>query len=672
MRLPKNIQWVMLSATIDSPEKFALWCEKISPTKKVYLSSTTERVVPLIHYAFTSYSQSIFKMLRGNKEQIAVIKHSMNKLHILKEGIEFKQNNYENLNRLQYQIKTECPYYRSSRPFILNQITQYLVENEMLPAICFVLSRRAVEQMAEEVNTVLLEDDSKIRYLVHTECEQLLRKKLPNFEEYMRLPEYQHLISLMEKGIAIHHAGILPIFREIVELRFSQGKIKLLFATETFSVGINMPTKTVLMTDITKYDGHQHRLFMPHEYTQMAGRAGRRGIDTVGHIIHLTNLYREGIPEMMDLKNLMGGVPQKLISRLIINDELIFHILASISVENIKNMDTVKYCYEYLKTSMYAQNIIEHLSMLSNKYTEQSIILQQMQTAISSNKTENINQYKQLLNTVKLAETAKQRKPKRIMDAKYNYTEFMQENPTIHIHIEQQIALDTMQQIVEKLYEEYNDYNKQIEFIKKENIKETIELTEKQNNIIKEEIIKENIDIFRLTEKGQIAVFIHELPAAMTVELMPLLKNMNSQDIAIFLSCFTNISVPEDLQCAYNVPTELSKQVIECMKNAYEYITIQTPEINPENIIQYDLSVYINLWWLATNENECRQIITLMEQEKKIYLGEFVKAVLKIVAIALNLEIVANHQGYIAMLVELQKIPEKLLKYVVINQSLYV
>ena len=112
----------------------------------------------------------------------------------------------------------------------------------MLPAICFVFSRKLVERYAQTINVSLFDEDSTIPSTIKNECEQILRK-LPNFKEYINLPEFDMITRLLEKGVAIHHSGIMPIFREMIELLFSKGYIKLLFATETFAVGINMPTK---------------------------------------------------------------------------------------------------------------------------------------------------------------------------------------------------------------------------------------------------------------------------------------------------------------------------------------------------------------------------------------------------------------------------------------------
>ena len=119
--------------------------------------------------------------------------------------------------------------------------------------------------------------------------DQIIRK-LPNFKEYLELPEYNTLVSLLEKGIGIHHSGMIPILREIVEIMISKKNIKLLFATESFAIGLDCPIKTAVFTGITKFDGRSERILLSHEYTQMAGRAGRRGIDDKGLVYHLVNM----------------------------------------------------------------------------------------------------------------------------------------------------------------------------------------------------------------------------------------------------------------------------------------------------------------------------------------------------------------------------------------------
>ena len=173
---------------------------------------------------------------------------------------------------------------------VLNNLIRHLYMNDMLPALCFVFSRKNVEKYAQQITVNLFDEGSNQPSIIKKECMNILRK-LPNYEEYTQLPEFEFIVRLLEKGVAIHHSGIMPIFREMIELLFSKGFIKVLFATETFAVGINMPTKTVIFTALSKFDGTGPRELHSHEYTQMAGRAGRRGLDKVGHVIHAVNMF---------------------------------------------------------------------------------------------------------------------------------------------------------------------------------------------------------------------------------------------------------------------------------------------------------------------------------------------------------------------------------------------
>ena len=175
--------------------------------------------------------------------------------------------------------------------FVINQVVRYCVDNNLLPAICFILSRKQIEKIAKEITIPLLKDEMMV-YNVHKEAESIIRKKLPNYQEYLELPEYIKLLRLLEKGIGIHHAGMMSILREIVELFLEKGYIKLLLTTDTFAIGVNFPIKTVIFTDINKFDGSNMRILQSHEFTQMSGRAGRLGIDLVGNVIHLNNLFK--------------------------------------------------------------------------------------------------------------------------------------------------------------------------------------------------------------------------------------------------------------------------------------------------------------------------------------------------------------------------------------------
>lgn len=104
-------------------------------------------------------------------------------------------------------------------------------------------------------------------------------------EEDKKLPQVELVLPLLKKGIGIHHSGLLPILKETIEILFSEGLLKALFATETFSMGLNMPARTVLFTACRKFDGKEIRWITSGEYIQMSGRAGRRGLDDKGIVI---------------------------------------------------------------------------------------------------------------------------------------------------------------------------------------------------------------------------------------------------------------------------------------------------------------------------------------------------------------------------------------------------
>ena len=137
--------------------------------------------------------------------------------------------------------------------------------------------------------------------------------------------------------MATHHSGMIPVLREIVELLIAQKKVRLLFATESFAIGLDCPIRTAVFTGISKFDGKGDRLFYSHEYTQMAGRAGRRGIDTVGNVIHLPTMYRV-LPGTNEFRDVLKGTPQKLVSK--------FHVDYGMVPKSLANRTSVESSFE--------------------------------------------------------------------------------------------------------------------------------------------------------------------------------------------------------------------------------------------------------------------------------------------------------------------------------------
>lgn len=639
MLLPEHVQNVMLSATLDSPERFASWCETNgSGTKEVYLTSLKQRVVPLIHYSFLCSTTSIFKAIK-DKELEKQIREVIGKPIVLQheEGA-FSEVCYTKMKKMTSLFEQKQVYMK--RSFVLNQVCSYMVEKHLLPAVCFILSRKQIEIAAKEVTVPLLEDDSKVGYTIKRECEQILRSKIPNFKEYMELPEYVTMVSLLEKGIATHHSGTLPILKEIVELLFAKGYIKLLFATETFSCGLNMPIKTTLFTDVAKFDGTSNRTFYSHEYTQMAGRAGRRGIDIVGHVIHLNNLFKP--IDMTEYKKMMSGKPQKLVSKFKISYHLVLNLLASEEGTS------------FVKNSMIQQDIDAELKEYEKVEAGLREQLEKHSLANAVTPIEYLERYNDCLHEVDFLRNKKKKDmEKEILTLEETY-------PSIK---EDLFMLKT-----------YNvidvDYR---ELLYQKNCSE--QFLDREVQVVSDFLEKDGfIDVVtkKPTLKGTLASNIREVHGLVFGQFLQenaLDKFTTNQLVAMF-SCFTNVTVSEDLKTIK--PPSMMKPIVDLFEYYQDFESTTQINTGENYTIHYDLMEYTTRWCSAETAEECKVVLQTLEQDKTIFLGEFIKAILKINNIAVEMEKIAEFLGNMGLLEKLKEIPLKTLKFVATNQSLYI
>ncbi|MDQ6615154.1 MAG: DEAD/DEAH box helicase, partial [Actinomycetota bacterium] len=165
------------------------------------------------------------------------------------------------------------------------EVVELLADADMLPAIYFIFSRAACDDAATQCvreghRLTTPEERRQIRAIVEAHVETLS-------DDDLRVLDYNNWIGGLEMGFAAHHAGMVPPFKEAVEACFAAGLVKVVFATETLSLGINMPARSVVIEKLTKFTGERHEFLTPGEYTQLTGRAGRRGIDEVGYAVVL-------------------------------------------------------------------------------------------------------------------------------------------------------------------------------------------------------------------------------------------------------------------------------------------------------------------------------------------------------------------------------------------------
>ena len=653
LMLPPHIQMIMLSATIDDPERFARWCEKKpNSTKKVYLSSTNHRVVPLSHYTYMSITESNLKLIK-NKETQQKIRKYCNKPHCIQnEKGKFDQKAHAELiktNELFQDLKLS-----SKRKFVLNDLMKYLKSNNMLPAIGFVFSRKQVEQCAREMTTPLLEEDSKIPYQVKKECDQILRR-LPNHEEYKRLPEYVELVGLLEKGIGIHHSGMIPILREIVELCITKKYIKLLFATESFAIGLDCPIKSALFLSLTKFDGNTNRSLHPHEYTQMAGRAGRRGIDTVGYVIHCNNLFKP--PSESHYKEIMCGKPPKLVSKYKISYDTILSVVRNtpdIDVNTIVNFTNKSMMYEEVEKEINGQKTI--LESMEGGHV--------FQCATSY---ETCCEYNELLEKSKVLGNKKKKDCLRKIDAiQAENRNIETDMETWHKYEKKRKEKDTETAYLDHLENYINTKTAKI-----------CTILETRGFIDKE---------YKLTEMGILASHIAEIDAVIwgicVFDRWSYLKEFTTKQIVGLFSCATDIKVNQDVRKHAPMSNDvyLNKRIHELKELYDKYADEETKYgissgVNYDQPMSYDIIDESMAWCDCDSEEACKLFITEKLEGKEIAIGDFTKAMMKIATIAREMQSLGELEmckGETEWLHKMSQIEDMVLKYIATNQSLYV
>ena len=332
--LPPSIRLVLLSATIDSPEPFAKWLAELKGIP-MNLISTSHRVVPLYHKVgedLVMGPDNVFNR-RVYEAYLRGIQTQRNQLRKQREAVRAREEGQPAIAKDQRS---------HSFVFQLNEHIQKLEDTNLLPALFFVFSRKNCVQYASKITNALV-DSSDSAAIKH-----ILNFHLHRYPDLKTLPQYYELEGLLLKGIAYHHSGLLPVLKEIVEILFGRGLVRVLFATETFAVGINMPTKTVVFTSYRKYDDLTNglRMLRTDEYIQMAGRAGRRGKDTQGIVYYLPDHEAE---DAFSVEQMMMGKQSTIVSQMDFGVDFILKSLQSGSLQ-WKDILTSSYYYQQTQT----------------------------------------------------------------------------------------------------------------------------------------------------------------------------------------------------------------------------------------------------------------------------------------------------------------------------------
>lgn len=654
MNIPNNIQMVMLSATIDKELEFANWITEIK-NKQVWIASTKKRAVPLNHYMFYTTNSSFDKSISKDKNP-SIIKNIKNNYtdKLISYNNEDTYNHFSKLENF-----TNKFHLRPHKQHVIHNIITLIKNKNMLPAICFVFSRKQIEQYASFIQFSLFDSDNEYKSnIIDNECKKILMK-FPNYKEYINLPEYSTIVNFLKKGIAIHHSGILPIFREMIELMFSKGFVQLLFATETFAVGINMPTKTVLFTSLSKFSDNSFRYLLPHEYTQMAGRAGRRGLDTIGHVIHLNNLFE--LPNKFEYTKLMSGTPQTLKSKFDITPQLILNCLKEKQIIQNNSQNSIDFIFQYVENTMSKK---ENHSLLSGLYNVKTELQVKYDNIINTFKFRNINindleEYTRLQNSISRLKPKKQKTSKRIMNGIFNkYSRNFDEQLKIYDNLI-------------KIQSNIQDINNQIDDTK-ELFKDTIKniLNTLQNG----DFIDED---YKLYKKGIIASYINEINPFIIANIIDskILNKYSVTDFIIYISFFIelkNSSNRETTDYLLSNYKELYDNTIKYIDNFVDLYNNNNLSYSEDEIILYTDNIdLVYKWCNATTEEETKVIFNICKKND-IFIGDFVKFLLKIVNISNEIKMISSNIGDIQLEHLCSQVEEKLLKFVATNQSLYI
>ncbi|KAK6160076.1 hypothetical protein DH2020_003457 [Rehmannia glutinosa] len=325
---PKQVQLICLSATVANPDELAGWIGQIHG--KTELVTSTKRPVPLTWHFSTK--TALLPLL--DEKGTGMNSLTVSKLLVLIVPQDFKDPNLEarklSLNQLQLDssganvYKDEGSRRRKSRKhqFDVPQVIDtlwHLKARDMLPAVWFIFSRKGCDAAVQYLEEYMLLDECEI-----TEVELALKKFRVQYPDAVRESSTKGLL----RGVAAHHAGCLPLWKSFIEELFQKGLVKVVFATETLAAGINMPARTAVISSLSKRIESGRTLLNSNELLQMAGRAGRRGIDERGHVVLVQTPY-EGAEECC--KVLFSGL-EPLVSQFTASYGMVLNLLAGTKV----------------------------------------------------------------------------------------------------------------------------------------------------------------------------------------------------------------------------------------------------------------------------------------------------------------------------------------------------
>jgi superfamily II RNA helicase len=601
---PRNITLIMLSATIDRADEFASWIGNIKQ-KPINLIPTSHRVVPLEHYVYMPDD--------GNSNPLVKIVDSN---HL-----------FQNYN----QIKQNYKRYYSSK--IINPFIDYLKNHQLVPALFFIFSRKECEKLARSVHVSVVSSEEAC------EIDNIFNYEMRHYKKiYECSPQYIEIHKLLLKGIAYHHSGLVPILKEVIEILFAKGLVKVLFATETFAVGVNMPTKTVVFPKLSKYSNGNFRSLRTDEYLQMAGRAGRRGLDKFGVVILLPT---DELMEMNTLKRMMTGKSPSITSKFKLNYQFLLKILNNEQYKLETFMD---------KTLLS----IDNQTQIENHKVEQHLIESKAHHGLKPDDLKVVEEYhiglKRLDN---LKGNARKRESIKLDKSKHHVKNFQSVNTRYENYLKQKKDIVHLEGSIKYLETCVNmDVVKMVKYLK-------------ENKYIDSETN-------RILHRGIIASEISECNEIMLTEIIlaDFFMDLSQEEIVATLAAFieekTNDSVNFD---TLEVPDGV-KQVL----GNINYIADDFGEYEHNSGIDIgsDWNLYLSFIGPAYDWACGKTIKEIYSKYADVYEGTFIRNILRINNILDNIKNIAEMIGNAELIKKLENIGTLLIRDNVTTESLYI
>jgi ATP-dependent RNA helicase DOB1 len=356
--LPDKVRYVFLSATIPNAMQFAEWITK-THNQPCHIVYTDFRPTPLQHYFFPAGAEGIHLIVdeKGNFREDSFQK-AMSSIEE-KKGADPADIDAKRKGRGKDKRTNKGGNKEGSDIY---KIVRMIMLKHYNPVIVFSFSKRECEAYALQMSSMAFNDDSE-KAMVTKVFESAIESLS---EEDKTLPQIQHILPLLRRGIGVHHSGLLPILKETIEILFQENLIKVLFATETFSIGLNMPAKTVVFTAVEKFDGISMRYLSPSEFVQMSGRAGRRGLDDRGIVIMMINDKMEPATA----KTIVRGEQDKLNSAFYLGYNMILNLMR---VEGISPEFMLEHCFYQFQNSSSVSGLEKELQELQTEKDEMEI-----------------------------------------------------------------------------------------------------------------------------------------------------------------------------------------------------------------------------------------------------------------------------------------------------------